>query len=290
MKLSAFVHESRCVVPLAGPSLRAAATDLLDRLAAAGVVQKAEVLRNRIGEERPEDIVAMGDRAFILHFRTDSVAELVVGLGTSLQPICREFTGQEQQCARVVVLIAAPPREAPRYLQVVGAFSKLLSGSEAVEAVLAQPDCQSLAALPQFDELTLPDQLVVRDIMTEFPRTVSPDTPIPVAAMDMIRSGVEGLPVVDSTGRLVGMLTERELLRFLLSNQLMTGTRPQGASATSVREVMTRQVLCVSADQSVAEVASLLSNKDIDRVPVVQDGRLVGVLTRGDIVRKIIGS
>ena len=58
----------------------------------------------------------------------------------------------------------------------------------------------------------------------------------------------------------------------------------------TVRDVMTRQVLCVSPDQPLAEVASLMTNKDVDRVPVVQEGRLVGFLTRSDIVRKLIGS
>ena len=53
---------------------------------------------------------------------------------------------------------------------------------------------------------------------------------------------------------------------------------------------MTRQELCVAPEQPIAEVASLMSNKEVDRVPVVRDGRLVGFLTRGDIVRKLIGS
>jgi CBS domain-containing protein len=53
---------------------------------------------------------------------------------------------------------------------------------------------------------------------------------------------------------------------------------------------MTRQVLCVSPDQPVAEVASLMLNKDVDHVPVVKEGRLVGLLTRGDIVRKLTGA
>jgi CBS domain-containing protein len=58
----------------------------------------------------------------------------------------------------------------------------------------------------------------------------------------------------------------------------------------TVRDAMTRQVLCVAPEQPIAEVASLMSNKDVDRVPVVRDGRLVGFLTRGDIVRKLIGN
>jgi CBS domain-containing protein len=56
-----------------------------------------------------------------------------------------------------------------------------------------------------------------------------------------------------------------------------------------VRDVMTRQVLCVAPEQPVAEVAALMTNKDVERVPVVWEGRLVGFLTRGDIVRKLIG-
>ena len=58
----------------------------------------------------------------------------------------------------------------------------------------------------------------------------------------------------------------------------------------TVRDVMSRQVMCVAPEQPIAEVASLMSNKDVDRVPVVREGQLVGFLTRGDIVRKLIGN
>lgn len=51
---------------------------------------------------------------------------------------------------------------------------------------------------------------------------------------------------------------------------------------------MTRQVLCVAPEQPVAQVAALMINKDVERLPVVREGRLVGFLTRGDIVRKLI--
>jgi CBS domain-containing protein len=64
---------------------------------------------------------------------------------------------------------------------------------------------------------------------------------------------------------------------------------PLYASQKAVGDVMTRQVLCVAPEQPVAQVAALMINKDVERVPVVRDGRLVGFLTRGDIVRKLIG-
>ena len=69
-----------------------------------------------------------------------------------------------------------------------------------------------------------------------------------------------------------------------------TAKTPPATGHRLVRDVMTRQVLCVSPEQPLADVASLMSNKDVDRVPVVSEGRLVGFLTRGDIVRKLLGS
>jgi CBS domain-containing protein len=130
--------------------------------------------------------------------------------------------------------------------------------------------------------------------MTYQPKTVGPDTALKEAARDMVRLGVGGLPVVDGDGLIVGMLGERELLRTL--SGYLQGGRGEGARApgvpavrATVRDAMTRQVLCVSPDQAIADVSSMMTNKDVDRVPVVRDGRIVGMLTRGDIVRKLLG-
>ncbi|HUF26234.1 MAG TPA: CBS domain-containing protein [Gemmatimonadaceae bacterium] len=293
MKLSAFVSAQRCVVPLETTSLPAAAAVLLERLDQAGAIADMGRLRERVAEERPEDIVAMGDRAFLLHYRTDAVRELVVAIGTAREPICRELGELGKQCARIVLLIVSPPRMAARYLQLVGTFARLLSDAIVVEEVLDQPNAEALERLPLIARYDLPEQLVVSDIMTARPRTIGPDSAMRDAARDMVRAGVEGLPVVDDEGRLVGMLSERELLRHLLSSQLMAASSKTETTGVTqrrtVRDVMTRQVLCVSPEQPLAEVASLMSNKEIDRVPVVHAGRLVGVLTRGDIVRKLIG-
>jgi CBS domain-containing protein len=116
--------------------------------------------------------------------------------------------------------------------------------------------------------------------------------PLPDAAREMLSSGLSALPVVDEDGGLLGLLSERELMRHFMATAMLTASSrftPPGASgARTVRDVMTRQVLCVAPEQSLAEVAALMTNKDVERVPVVRGGRLVGFLTRGDIVRKLI--
>jgi CBS domain-containing protein len=111
----------------------------------------------------------------------------------------------------------------------------------------------------------------------------------------MVRAGLGALPVIDDERRVVGMVSEREIIRHLLTTQVFSGAEVRAslsplAGPRTVRDVMSRQVMCVAPEQPIAEVASLMSNKDVDRVPVVREGQLVGFLTRGDIVRKLIGN
>jgi CBS domain-containing protein len=299
MNLTDFLLPEHTVVPLDAETIEGAARLLRERLVANGAVADPDKLRRRMNEDRPEDLVAMGDRAFLLHYRTDATASLCVALGTSPGPICRELADGDHQCARILLLVVAPPRFAARYLQVVGAFARFLSEPERVDLLLAQRSVEALRALPELKDYELPQQLTVRELMSARPLTTQPDIPLRDAARAMARSRVGALPVVDEDGRLLGMLSERELIRDLLGTFLQremlgssvrTPAAPGKDARRTVRDVMTRQVLCVSPEQPLAEAASLMVNKDVGRVPVVQDGRLMGFLTRGDIVRKLIGS
>jgi CBS domain-containing protein len=237
----------------------------------------------------------MGDRAFLLHYRSDGVGQLLVALGVAPEPVCRRPSGEDEQCARVVILIATPPRQAARYLQVVGGFASLLRHREFVDALHAARTPKEVIELDAFGEYRLPEQLMVRDVMTDHPRTVLADTPLKEAARTMVRDGLGALPVIDDDRRLVGMVSEREVIRHLLTMQVFSGADVRSAVAPGmgprcVRDVMSRKVMCVAPEQPIAEVASLMSNKEVDRVPVVREGQLVGFLTRGDIVRKLIGN
>ena len=296
MKLSELVTHERIAAPLEARTLAGAAWALVERLAAVGVIEDPEKLRQRVEEARGEDIVMLGDRAFLTHYRTDAVRDLEVAIGIASEPIARDPHDPESQQARIIVLLVAHPRHAARYLQVLGAFSRLLSRPDVVEAWQAAAGPADVASLVALGEIEIARHLTVRDVMTVSPHTTRPDTPLREAARDMVRARVGGLPVVESDGMLVGMLSERELMRHMLSNAAFLGTGPARPAASgdhgrrTVRDVMTRQVLCVSPDQPLAEVASVMSNKDVERVPVVREGRLVGFLTRGDIVRKLIGS
>jgi CBS domain-containing protein len=295
MKLREFLVAERVIVPLESRTLDQAGAELLERLLQAREVLDAGKLQRRVNEARAEDVVAMGDRAFLLHYRSDGAGQLLVAMGVAPAPLCRRPPGEDEQCARVVLLVVTPPRQAARYLQIVGGFARLLRQDDVLAAVHAARSPRELVELEAFGGYQLQEQLTVRDVMTDRPRTVAADTPLKEAARTMVRAGLGALPVIDEDRHVVGMVSEREVIRHLLTTQVFTG--PDVRSSLSplsgprtVRDVMSRQVMCVAPEQPIAEVASLMSNKDVDRVPVVREGQLVGFLTRGDIVRKLIGN
>jgi CBS domain-containing protein len=297
MRLTELLRADRVVIPLEQRKVSDAIWTLVERLAATGVVDEPEALRARIAESRGEDLVVQSGRAFIAHYRTETAQQLGVAIGVAVDAIARD-TGDgdaREQSARIVVVLLAPPRMAGRYLQTLGAFSRVLSRQAVVDQILAARTGEDVIALHIFHTVELAPQLSVRELMTESPPSTRADTLLREAARDMVRSGISALPVIEADGMLVGMLSERELMRHMLSLASINGSTPRPQSSVerarrTVRDVMTRQVLCVSPDQPLAEVASLMTNKDVDRVPVVEEGRLVGFLTRGDIVRKLIGS
>lgn len=295
MKLREFLAPERVVIPLEAHTVDEAREELLQRVLGAREVIDAPKLRRRAGEARPEDCVAMGDRAFLLHYRSDGVGQLLVALGVAVAPLRPGTRSEVEPRARVAILIATPPRQAARYLQVVGGFASLLRQRDFIDALHAARSPQEVIDLEAFNEYRLPEQLMVRDVMTDHPHTVLADTPLKEAARTMVRDGLGALPVIDDDRRVVGMVSEREVIRHLLTMQVFSGADVRSALAPgtgprSVRDVMSRQVMCVGPEQPIAEVASLMSNKDVDRVPVVREGQLVGFLTRGDIVRKLIGN
>jgi len=140
MKLRDFLAPERVVTPLEARTLEEATAVLLERVLAAREVLDRYKLRKRAAEARGEDTVAMGDRAFLVHYRTDAVGQLLVSVGVARAPLCRSARDEGEQCARIVLLLAAPPRLAARYLQVVGGFARLLRQRDVLDAILTAPD------------------------------------------------------------------------------------------------------------------------------------------------------
>lgn len=140
-----------------------------------------------------------------------------------------------------------------------------------------------------------------RDVMTTNVVTVAPDTPVTDIARLLLEKRISGVPVVDADGRLVGVVSEGDLVRRLEEDEgggrswwLGLLATPEERAAAYVRahgrrasDVMTRHVVTVAPDTPLAAVARLLEEKHIKRVPVVENGRLVGIVSRADLLRAL---
>jgi CBS domain-containing protein len=273
---------------------------LAERLVAAGVVADPQRLNAVIRHTWPEDMVSVGEHAFLPHFRTEAVRGLVTAVGISATPI--RWEKDPHRTARVVIFIVAPMRDAALYLQVVGAFARTLANPDTVLALLAARTAEQVVALAALDAVELPSQLTVRDVMTAQAITVGPERTLGDVARLMVEHDIRALPVVDDGGSLIGMITHRELLRFLIPHFVQrtktgefhapTRSQLQRGSADPqlipAKEAMSRSVLCLAEEQTLADVANLMSSKDVDRFPVVREGVVVGFLTRADVVRRLI--
>jgi CBS domain-containing protein len=146
------------------------------------------------------------------------------------------------------------------------------------------------------------DEPLVADIMVTDVVTVTPDMGIKEFAELMRDKGIGGAPVVNDQGELVGMVTEGDLMaldadlhfphyiQFLdsviyLESGKKFEDRLKKAVAATVGEVMTPEVRTVGPDDPVRKVATLMADHGFDRVPVVRDDKVVGIVGRHDVLR-----
>lgn len=129
--------------------------------------------------------------------------------------------------------------------------------------------------------------------------TVRPDTPLRDVARILVEHGISGVPVVDRSGGVVGVVSEAD---FVLKEQglperrrgplfrLFTGSEEDRATllkvhATTAGEAMTSPAIAIEPSTSLRDAARLMTERRVNRLPVIQDGRLIGIVTRSDVVR-----
>lgn len=135
--------------------------------------------------------------------------------------------------------------------------------------------------------------MLIQDLMTRPAVTVTPDTPVPVAAALLSGRGFTMLPVVDGTGRLMGTVTEADLLRDRIApdprrTAARIGAEPRTSRpAARVAEVMREDVLATVPDADVAELVRRMADRAVRAVPVLADGVVIGVISRRDVLEAI---
>jgi CBS domain-containing protein len=135
--------------------------------------------------------------------------------------------------------------------------------------------------------------IMVRDVIA-----VRPEATVREAAQSMLDNRISGLPVIDAAGKLVGLVTEGDLMRrheigtegrrpwwLLFTSPEKVAEEFVKSHARTVADVMTRDLVTVNEDAPIGEVAAVLEKRHVKRVPVLRDGEVVGVVSRANLLR-----
>lgn len=144
----------------------------------------------------------------------------------------------------------------------------------------------------------------VRDLMTTNVLTIGPEAPIRDVAAILVQHGISGLPVCDIEGHVLGVVSEGDILYKEHDPREPHAGGPLGwmvdgtanvagcrkAAAITSEKAMTAPAITIAPGATVADAARLMSERGVNRLPVVDEGRLVGIVTRTDLVRAFVRS
>ncbi len=146
--------------------------------------------------------------------------------------------------------------------------------------------------------------LTARDIMTRNVVTVKPETSIEELATLLVENEISGVPVVDDAGSLFGIVTENDLISrnkrlhiptvisFLDAAIYLESSRKfedevKRVTATKVGDICARKVVTITEDMTVVDIATIMSEKKVHLLPVIKEGKVVGIVGKRDMVRAV---
>ncbi len=121
--------------------------------------------------------------------------------------------------------------------------------------------------------------LKARDIMTKNVITISPDKTLEDAILLLVHNKISGMPVCDESKKVLGMISEKDIMNFIFSGNVKT---------TTVREAMSKDIISFPSDTDIDKLSLKMAEKKIRRVPIIDDGVLVGIVSRRSIIRIVL--
>jgi CBS domain-containing protein len=130
--------------------------------------------------------------------------------------------------------------------------------------------------------------MLAKDLMTAQVFTLDPEATVGEAMTSLVQHGISGVPVVEKDGRIFGVLTEEDLLLYYEYPEECHLDAPIRNAKVLGAGLVTRSVISVTPDTQAADVATLFIGRKIKRVPVMKDGKLLGILSRRDLLKGLL--
>jgi CBS domain-containing protein len=211
-------------------------------------------------------------------------------LGVASAPFRVTGEGREKPAtARALLLVLTSRRPSAVRDEVVPALTRWMREAGQGTALAEARTGAEVAGLPGLLELALEHTPRVETAMSPLKYRVYPSTPLGEVVDLMVRRELHAIPVVGEDYEVLGIITAGDALRDLLPRRRSAEEHAEGreADGMTARDVMTRTVMCVSEEQPLMDAAALMVNRDVEQLPVVRDGELIGLLTRDAVLRAL---
>lgn len=125
----------------------------------------------------------------------------------------------------------------------------------------------------------MPKSLKAKDVMTKEVFTVGPEATLAETINKLIENKISGMPVIDDNGKMVGIISEKDILNFAFCGYLHN---------TKVQQAMTKDVIHFTPDTDIEKIALAIAEKHFRRVPIIENDKVVGIVSRRDIIYNVL--
>ncbi len=288
MKIAEMLRRGAILVPLDAPDLEWALTSAFR--AFTGVSDEgAKKLAADLNGGVSGEILRLHERVVLALAESDAVEDISAVIGISPTRFTAEETGAASGAGSEMVLVLVTPRRLSSLKdRVLPTLSRFFREEQRVTPLLDARSADGVLRVTGFMELDPHRSLLVEDVVEPIQYRVYPDTPYSEVADLMVRRSLQAVPVVGEDYEFLGVITTGEALNELVSQarvESVGGSSSNTRAEPTAREIMTRTVMCISEEQSLIEAASIMVNRKVEQLPVIREGEMVGLLTRGEVLR-----
>lgn len=303
MKIAEMLRRGAILVPLDAPDLEWALTSAFRAFTGVSDEGAKKLAADLVGGVSGE-ILRLHERVVLALAESDAVEDISAVIGISQT----RFTAEETAAAsgvglaeadaggaprpgtasEMVLVLVTPHRLSSLKDRVLPTLSRFFREEQRVTPLLDARSADSILRVTGFMELDPHRSLLVEDVVEPIQYRVYPDTPYSEVADLMVRRSLQAVPVVGEDYEFLGVITTGEALNELVSQarvESVGGSSSNTRAEPTAREIMTRTVMCISEEQSLIEAASIMVNRKVEQLPVIREGEMVSLLTRGEVLR-----
>jgi PTS system nitrogen regulatory IIA component len=299
MRLSTLLSEELVLADMSAGNKDEAIATLLALIGRRFPLLDMETIAAAIDERERVENTSYGHGYAFPHARTDAVERMYIAVGVSKKGLSDKTP--DDVTLRVVCLMLTPSNISQLYLQTLSAFARFARDPQNLKRLLDAKGVATVIKVIHQSAVNVDRELLVRDIMVEKVISVTTGQSLKEIANLFYKHRIGEMPVVDDQDRVVGQISNRDLIKAALSDFRSLLGKPAPAADLSmfddllktqekmtVDKIMQKNITTTTEDTPVVQLATEMLDKNLRIVPVARDGKLVGVVVMSDIVSKII--